>query len=221
MGNESEARVLARHGAGPLVLACVVVGLLGLAACQGPGDGQSGDSAGSLDSVASGVQSGEVQMSGGYVVGPNGYLLQPDDPDMVEPVLPAIAKDPSVEGAEAFMNYYLDLVAYSWYTGDTEKLEAVSGNSCKFCKSRIEAIKNVYSRGGWVHGLRYSLSPSERPILGNDGRIALIGTLQASPHALFKNHAIDRRGPREHQIEIQSKWISGKWILWGCVIEEK
>ncbi|QWW18918.1 hypothetical protein I6B53_07145 [Schaalia sp. 19OD2882] len=220
MANESGARVLARRGAGPLVAACsVVVGLLGLAACQGTGGGQSGDSAGSVDSATSGVQSGEVQMSGGYVVGPNGYLLQPEDPDMVEPVLPAIAKEPSVEGAEAFIRYYLDLLAYSWYTGDTEKLEAVSGNPCKFCKNRIETIKDVYEKGGWEHGLRYTFSLAKPPILADDGRVALVGTINASPHVLFDERSVQKSTYHEHEVEIQGKWISGQWVLWACVIK--
>ncbi|QWW20254.1 hypothetical protein I6B53_03960 [Schaalia sp. 19OD2882] len=221
MGIESGARVLARRGVGPLVVACVVVGLLGLAACQGPGGGQSGDSAGSLDSAGSGVQSGEVQMSGGYVVGPNGYLLQPEDPDMVEPVLPAIAKEPSVEGAEAFIRYYLDLLAHSWYTGDTEKLEAVSGNSCKFCKNRIETIEDVYEKGGWEHGLRYRFSKSERPILANDGRVAFVGTIHASPHVTFRDRSIRKSAYREYDVELQGKWISGQWVLRACIIEDE
>ncbi|QWW20253.1 hypothetical protein I6B53_03955 [Schaalia sp. 19OD2882] len=221
MGNEVGVRVLARRGAGSLVVACVVVGLLGLVACQGPGDGQSGDSVGSVDSVAGGVQSGEVQMSGGYVVGPNGYLLQPDDPDMVEPVLPAIAKDPSVEGAEAFIHYYLDLEAYSWYTGDTEKLEAVSGNSCKFCKGRVEAIRGLYAKGGWEHGLSNSLTVLRGPILADDGRVAFLCTLSVSPHFLFKRRSIFEIPSREYEMEFQTKWLSGNWALTAGILTEE
>ncbi|QWW18920.1 hypothetical protein I6B53_07155 [Schaalia sp. 19OD2882] len=221
MANESGARVLARRGAGPLVAACsVVVGLLGLAACQGTGGGQSGDSAGSVDSATSGVQSGEVQMSGGYVVGPNGYLLQPEDPDMVEPVLPAIAKEPSVEGAEAFIRYYLDLLAYSWYTGDTEKLEAVSGNPCKFCKGRIKLIKQLYDSGGWEQGLYYQLTLKREPVLGDDGRVAFFGTANASPHVTFVDGGIKRVRSRDYRVEIQGKWISGQWTLWAFIVDK-
>ncbi|QWW18789.1 hypothetical protein I6B53_06405 [Schaalia sp. 19OD2882] len=220
MGNESGARVLARRGAGPLVAACsVVVGLLGLVACQGTGDGQSGDSAGSVDSVASGVQSGEVQMSGGYVVGPNGYLLQPDDPDMVEPVLPAIAKEPSVEGAEAFIHYYLDLLAHSWYTGDTEKLEAVSGNSCKFCKGRIETIEDVYAKGGWEHGLSYEMTLLKEPILADDGRVGFIGALRESSHVVYQNSTLYHGDFTEYDMQLQSKWIDGEWILFAGIVK--
>ena len=68
------------------------------------------------------------------------------------PVLPEVAKTETKEGLEAFTRYWFELLSYGYETGDTERLSALSGPDCLFCKGLVENIETSWSDGKWISG---------------------------------------------------------------------
>lgn len=68
------------------------------------------------------------------------------------PVLPEVAKTETKEGLEAFAKYWFALLSYGYETGDTERLSALSGPDCQFCKGLVQNIETAWSEGKWISG---------------------------------------------------------------------
>jgi hypothetical protein len=68
------------------------------------------------------------------------------------PVLPEVAKTETKEGLEAFARYWFELLSYSYETGDTKQLEAVSDPNCAFCRGLSDNIASAWSESKWVVG---------------------------------------------------------------------
>jgi len=68
------------------------------------------------------------------------------------PVLPEVAKTETKEGAEAFTKYWFSVLSYAYETGDTERLSAMSGQDCVFCKGLVDNIRTAWSEGKWISG---------------------------------------------------------------------
>ena len=65
----------------------------------------------------------------------------------VEPVLPVQAQGQTVRSAEAFVEYYIDLLNYAMVTGDTKAFRAASRN-CDGCDRYADLFERTYARGG-------------------------------------------------------------------------
>lgn len=70
----------------------------------------------------------------------------------VEPTLPAAAEAETKAGAEAFVEYYWEVVNYAQSTGDTDLLRSLSIAACAGCNGGAEAIERIYRRGGRIDG---------------------------------------------------------------------
>ncbi|MBX7445753.1 MULTISPECIES: DUF6318 family protein [unclassified Arthrobacter] len=68
------------------------------------------------------------------------------------PVLPEVAKTETKEGAEAFTKYWYETLSYAYETGNSRKLENVSGPGCVFCKGLKDGIDEAWSEGRWISG---------------------------------------------------------------------
>ena len=69
-----------------------------------------------------------------------------------EPRLPAAAKAPDKAGAKAFVAYYIRLLNYASWTGDTRALQR-HAPACSGCKSYADLYDTTYRHGGWFkHG---------------------------------------------------------------------
>ncbi len=68
------------------------------------------------------------------------------------PEKPALADENSVEGLEAFTEYWFELLNYAYITNDWVPLEAVTDPGCDTCGSVKEAVQLVYADGRWLSG---------------------------------------------------------------------
>ena len=65
------------------------------------------------------------------------------------PVKPSNMNEESDMGAIASVYYFLDLYRYTYVTGNTNEIEAMSEDQCKFCRSTIDNATNLHNAGGW------------------------------------------------------------------------
>jgi hypothetical protein len=68
------------------------------------------------------------------------------------PVLPEVAKTETKEGLEAFVGYWYATLSYAYETGDTQRLEELSGPNCVFCAGLEESVTAAWSGGRWISG---------------------------------------------------------------------
>ncbi|WP_458116928.1 DUF6318 family protein [Arthrobacter sp. D2-10] len=68
------------------------------------------------------------------------------------PEKPALADENSVEGLEAFTEWWFELASYGYVMNDVEPLKAVTDPGCRTCKNIERSIAEVYAEGGWMSG---------------------------------------------------------------------
>ncbi|WP_459333845.1 DUF6318 family protein [Arthrobacter sp. Hz1] len=58
----------------------------------------------------------------------------------------------TVEGLEAFTEYWFDLLNYAYATNDWAPLEAVTDPGCETCMAIRSSVEEVYAQGQWIAG---------------------------------------------------------------------
>lgn len=87
-----------------------------------------------------------------------------------EPVMPALAKEESLEGAQAFLDYWSDAMWFAYQTGDTSYARDIISPHCEICMDQLALIDGVYEDGAWFIGGRESPKiQSKELILSTDG----------------------------------------------------
>ena len=140
------------RGAKTLALVLTFSGLVMLSGCSAvsPSGAQSGSAA----------QSAEIVMSGDYILNEDGTLRKPHVTPSV-PTMDKAALQFNEAGAEQAGRHFIDLMNYSWATGDTTFLDEFAEERCTYCRAISQRIHNLYDNGGWAHGLKYTVSQVE------------------------------------------------------------
>lgn len=105
-------------------------------------DGGTAPSSGS----ESGSGPGSATASGPYVPASAEGPAQ----NVPKPVMPAVMKEETQEGAEAAVKYFWETVYYMQQTGDAGLEQEISGPTCKFCEHHKNSIMKLYGDGGWM-----------------------------------------------------------------------
>ncbi|WP_276672009.1 DUF6318 family protein [Schaalia cardiffensis] len=140
------------HAARLLAFALVFSGLVMLSGCSvfSPSGAQSGSAS----------QSGEVVMSGDYILNEDGTLRKPHVTPSV-PTMNELAFQYNETGAEQAARHFIDLINYSWASGDTTALDEFSEERCTYCQAISQRVHNLYDNGGWAYGLKYTVAQVE------------------------------------------------------------
>lgn len=158
----------------------------------------------------------DTAMSGDYEVGPNGKLLRPKTAPIPQaPTPPDTMQFETPEGMEAFTNYVIEVVEYTWLSGDTSKLEAISLPECDWCSDIISKQKRRNEEGAWLTSIELEL--------------VSVGTafeIPEHPHIWHTEFAIDRHPgetytgssfetiPALHEeLVIQAQFENGDWSV--------
>ncbi|MCJ8505158.1 DUF6318 family protein [Kocuria flava] len=87
-----------------------------------------------------------------------------------EPVMPALAKEESLEGAQAFLDYWSDAMWFAYQTGDTSYARDIISPHCEACLEELDAVESVYIDDLWMTGGRPSIQLSvDELVLAQDG----------------------------------------------------
>lgn len=68
------------------------------------------------------------------------------------PEKPALADENTIEGLEAFTEWWFELLNYAQATNDFEPLWAVTDSGCKTCTNFQEFVFSAYEDDGWIVG---------------------------------------------------------------------
>ena len=136
-----------------LALLTAVTLSVGLSACTSEPDIMSMSEAypGWDFSQSTPVKKADSTMSGRFKVDADGKLLNPDADKTYEPPTPSdLAAAPDKNGAKAFAQYFVEVVEYTWQTGNTELLRSISHPDCKWCNYIAEQTDIRTKAGGWT-----------------------------------------------------------------------
>lgn len=79
-------------------------------------------------------------------------------PEPTEPTPPPAMEGDDEAAAEAFVEYYFDLLAYAQATGDIAPANAIALRDCAACAGALKGVKDTYESGGSIEGGDFSLS---------------------------------------------------------------
>ncbi|MHA7155825.1 DUF6318 family protein, partial [Arthrobacter sp. TMN-50] len=68
------------------------------------------------------------------------------------PEKPALADENTVEGLEAFTEYWFELLSYGYETNDWAEFLEITDSGCGTCANVVEGVKEHFTTGGWVVG---------------------------------------------------------------------
>lgn len=210
-----------------VLIAAVLFGLAGWFAWSAPklgagerlgasqSGGQSPDVAQSFEGLV--AQSGaETVMSGGYEVGVDGKLLRPKDvPTPAVPVPPDAMRYETPEGMEAFARYVLEVQEYTWMSGDTSKLEAISLPDCVWCQDNVRQTQTRTIQGEWITGLDITVvafSPAGE-LIEEPHVWQIIIDLEQTSFLYYDGNEVKAYSPHRGSIVIQARYEKGNWKI--------
>ena len=206
------ARVLA------LVLALSSLAMLSGCSLVSPSDAQSGSAA----------QSAEVVMSGDYILNEDGTLRKPHVTPSV-PTMSELAFQFNETGAEQAARHFIDLINYSWASGDTTPLDEFSEERCTYCQTISERVHAIYDNGGWTHGVKFTITQVEgnRPVNTNSPETAqftdsyiLSLLLQRSKADMYTPPTLEHVPAGTGHLFVIAHWDGSEWKITGAEGED-
>ncbi|KUG61326.1 hypothetical protein AVL61_13045 [Kocuria rosea subsp. polaris] len=105
-----------------------------------------------------------------------------------KPVMPALAKEESREGAQAFLDYWSDAKWYAYETGDASLVRDVTSRHCEACKAEFKDVEALYAEGFWTVGGRDSITIQDANLVeANDGIYKPVVEYSRKPGQLVKH----------------------------------
>jgi len=140
----------------------------------------------------------------------------------VEPVLPPAAKAPTAAGAEAFAEFYWEVVvSYAQATGDTGLLRAIAASTCYPCDGGADAIEDIYGRSGSIVGGQATVHDLAAAKIGNDiPRFSLRFKLSNTAQLVdFPGGGKDSTlEASTHSADMRVDFIDGSWLVSGWTL---
>jgi Family of unknown function (DUF6318) len=95
-------------------------------------------------------------------------------PTLPPPMMPALARQDSPTGAEAFARHWLTALDYAYQTGNTKPVRGLG--DCGGCVSLANGIDRIYNEGGHVEGGKFTIlsSAASRHVAGKAAAVQLV-----------------------------------------------
>lgn len=175
---------------------------------------QSGSSAQSEDAAST-----DTVMSGHYKVSPEGKLLRPESIyELTPPELPEVAKVYDQNGADAFIQYFVDVMDYTWLGGDTSLLRSISAESCKWCLGMADEADERKKNGGWVEHVENRIIAVEHTLESpaHPGLWDTVVLISSADHNVYDGASIKQYAGSKYRFHVQLRYDEGKWVVTGA-----
>lgn len=158
-------------------------------------------------------------MSGDFNVDADGKLINPDaDKTYEAPTPPELAAAPDKNGARAFAQYFVEVVEYTWRTGNTELLRSISHPDCKWC-SYIADQTDIRTRaGGWTRGIRVAITHTEdaTPIPEHPGYWNVFMDISQDPHIHYNGKQVFEEPLMKTRFQVQLTHDGDSWKVFAA-----
>jgi hypothetical protein len=138
----------------------------------------------------------------------------------IPPPLPDPSKYQTVAGAEAFAEYYWQMVNYAQTSQDLAPLRTLGTATCAGCRREIEGLRQVFGEGGTFKGGAYTATALsvKTSHVGGHPAYDVILNLAAEPGTVAYPRTT-RDGPtaQRHRIRMTVSWARRAWYVeyWG------
>lgn len=134
-----------------------------------------------------------------------------------KPVMPALAREESREGAQAFLDYWSDAMWYAYQTGDTSYARDITSVSCEVCADELSEVNRVYQGGQWLTGGRQVLELQESTVSRAADGIYKPVVKYRNDHVRLveKSGVVDRVPPDSKPLEpllVYLNYAEDKWV---------
>ena len=219
-----------RRAAAGLVVACVLA--LGAGACSMRGARTEASASASASASAAvaraekGVADANASATASREAALTPELKAQRDAALAEPppVKPSNMNEESDMGAIASVYYFLDLYRYAYVTGNTNEIEAMSEDQCKFCRSTIDNATNLHNAGGWndkweqeVTNIRYY----EKLERYDFNRVEVSVSHQTITSHPGGGTATETSSPTKNEVlDFAMRYTNGRWLIGGVRVEQ-
>ncbi|TDD48850.1 hypothetical protein E1263_32860 [Kribbella antibiotica] len=139
------------------------------------------------------------------------------------PTRPQTAEGPSLSAGEAFIGYYVELMNYSYETGNPQALLAEADKGCLGCKGFAEYTRKVNAKNGGLTGdYKDRLTSVKEIFRGTDGKV---GGSAALKSGVFQERTSPSAAPVSHDpgtgsMEFTLSARDGNWVMYEMQIKE-
>lgn len=141
----------------------------------------------------------------------------------VEPTRPQPAAGSSLAAGEAFIGYYVDLLNYSYATGDPAPLLAESDKGCIGCKGIADYVRKINVKNGTLEGdYRDHLVDVKEIFRGGSGRLGGSAILKSGTYTERTSPGASPV-PQEGSTGTMEFTLSpsgGNWVMFEMEIKE-
>lgn len=165
------------------------------------------------------VKKVDSTMSGRFKVGADGKLINPGAKKTYEAPTPSdLAQAPDKNGAEAFARYFIEVVEYTWRTGNSELLRSISHPDCKWCNYIADQTDIRAKAGGWTHGVRVAITRTEdpTPIPDYPGYWNIFMDLSQDPHTHYNGKQIFEEPLMKTHFQVQVMHDGSSWKIYAA-----
>lgn len=134
------------------------------------------------------------------------------DSTATPPPLPEAATQETAEGAEAFVNHYLNVLNYAAHTGDTAALRSLSDSECGSCNNYLDVVDATHAAGGGYTGGDWKAGELSVAAQGSEWRVA--GELTTAK-GTFDNGTEEQRTtePGTMAVAFLTEYVDGMWRM--------
>lgn len=137
---------------------------------------------------------------------------------LTPPVLPAAAKKRDQAGAEAFFRYFIDVYNYSFTALDTQPLEQISADECKFCRSAKATVAEILAKGARAEGGEvHVLASFAEPDASKAREVIVVASLRQDPGRTVGSdgNVTSSSSGSKRRLDALLRWEGGRWLLVG------
>jgi hypothetical protein len=147
----------------------------------------------------------------------------PTSPPVAPPKRPASAEGSTLAAGEAFIGYYVDLINYSYETGDSEPLLSESDKGCVGCNALAEYLRRINGRNGGMQGdYKNTLLDVAEISRADGGRLAGAATIKSGDYVerLTPGASPVPQEGRTGSMEFALASSSGGWVMFEMQLKE-
>nr|WP_299164947.1 DUF6318 family protein [uncultured Arthrobacter sp.] len=134
------------------------------------------------------------------------------------PEKPALADENTVEGLEAFTEWWFELGNYAVITGNSAPWIAETDPGCKNCSALVDSVNRSHADGGWVVGGSVTVETFDSKFRETtQGSVASFVTMSQDASAYYSSEGnlIEELPAREEQVVRQTfaEHNGERWIM--------
>jgi len=140
----------------------------------------------------------------------------------IEPTMPAAARGTDAAAAEAFVEFYWEMVNYAEQSGDLSGLKGLATRQCAACKRGMDYLTDVFKADGEITGGIQTVSRAKTTFALNNGvqeatvRFDLTSTRQRVDYPGFAKDTVFKPGTLS-LLAVLAPSDGGGWrmVYWG------